>query len=208
MYAPAPFRSDDPDLAWRLVEDIRLGCLITANGEPQGSHLPFLVDRDDGGAVRLVGHMARANPQWRTLAEAGSVFVNFLGANAHVSPGWYATSPRAPTWNYVAVQVHGHARLVESPAALRAMVLRLSAVMEPADSPWRADALDPAYVAKLLPGIVGFEIAVARVETQLRLSQQNGPEDRRRVRDALAAGTPRQRQVAEAMARYLGADAG
>ena len=199
MYAPAPFRSDDRALAWQVVEDVRLGCLIT-QGPLMASQLPFMVGRGGDAPDRLIGHMARANPQWRALGDSTPVLVEFLGANAHVSPAWYSTSPRAPTWNYVAVQVHGHARLVEDTAALRAMVVELSMLMEPADSPWRPD---PAYVDKLLPGIVGFEITVTGVETQLRLSQQNNLEDRRRVTAALTAGTPRQRQVADAMARYL-----
>jgi transcriptional regulator len=200
MYVPAPFRPEDPSLAWDLVEEIRLGCLITAGGGLMASHLPFMVERTE--PVRLIGHMARANPQWRAL-DGASVLVNFLGPNAHVSPGWYATSPRAPTWNYVAVQVRGKACLIEDSEALRAMVLKLSALMEPADSSWKAERLDSTYVDRLLPGIVGFEIDVQEVETQLRLSQQNSAEDQRRVREAFANGTARQRQVAEAMSRYL-----
>lgn len=202
MYAPAPFRTEDEALAWRLVEEIRLGCLITAEGGLLASHLPFLVDRAANGDVILTGHLARGNPQAARL-DGSEVLVNFLGANCHISPGWYASAPRAPTWNYVAVQVEGRARLVEDAAAIRAMVLRLSAEMEPEGSPWRAERLDPAYVSRLVPGILGFTIAVSGVETQLRLSQQNGGEDRRRVREALEAGGPRQRQVAEAMEAYL-----
>ncbi len=202
MYAPSPFRSEDPDLAWQVIEDIRLGCLITHEGGLAASHLPFLVDRAADGSVRLTGHMARANPQWRAL-EGASVLVNFLGPNTHISPRWYTTTPRAPTWNFVAAQVRGQARLVEDAAALRAMVLRLSAEMEPPGSPWQAEALDEAYVSRLIPAIVGFEIAVSGVETQIRLSQQNTPEDRRRVHAALEAGTTRQRQVAEAMAALV-----
>lgn len=203
MYTPAPFRHEDAELAWRIVEDIRLGCLITAQGELLASHLPFLVDRAQNGPIVLTGHMARANQQWRVLQEA-EVLINFLGPNTHVSPRWYATTPRAPTWNYVAVQVHGRARLIEAPEALRSMTLRLSNLMEPADSPWQAETLDPAYFSRLIPSIIGFEIVVSRVETQLRLSQQNAEEDRTRVRAALEAGTVRERQVAEAMDAYLG----
>ena len=202
MYIPPAFRSDDPVLAWQLVEDIRLGCLITAGAGLLASHLPFMVER--GTPTRLVGHMARANPQWKEL-EAAPVLVNFLGPNTHISPSWYASSPRAPTWNYVAVQVRGHAHVTQDRDVLRRMVLDLSALMEPDGSPWQAATLDSAYVEKLLPGIVGFTIDVDDIDVQLRLSQQNNADDQTRVRAALGSGTLRERQVAETMTRYLGA---
>lgn len=199
MYIPPSFRSDDADLAWQLVEDIRLGCLITG-GSLMASHLPFMAER--GEPIRLVGHLARANPQWKEL-EAAPVLVNFLGPNTHISPSWYTTSPRAPTWNYVAVQVRGRARVTQDREVLRRMVLDLSALMEPDGSPWEAAKLDSAYVDKLLPGIVGFTIEVDHVDVQLRLSQQNNADDQTKVRAALGSGTLRERQVAETMTRYL-----
>lgn len=165
------------------------------------SHLPFMVERK--ASPILVGHLARANPQWKEL-EAALVLVNFIGPNTHVSPSWYATSPRAPTWNYVAVQIRGRARVTQDRDQLREMVLMLSALMEPNGSPWEAERLDETYVDKLLLGVVGFRIEVDEVDVQLRLSQQNNQDDQRRVRNALAAGTLRERQVAEAMQRYLG----
>ena len=200
MYIPPAFRSDDPDLAWQLVVDIRFGCLITAGGGLMASHLPFMVQRKD--PVVLVGHLARANPQWKQIGD-GPVLINFLGPNTHISPSWYASSPRAPTWNYVAVQVRGRAVVTEDRHVLRRMVLDLSALTEPRGSPWDAELLDPNYVDKLLPGIVGFTIEVDEIDVQLRLSQQNNQDDQIRVRSALAAGTLRERQVAETMARYL-----
>ena len=199
MYIPPAFRSDDPDLAWRLVEDIRFGCLITG-GSLMASHLPFMVER--GEPTRLVGHLARANPQWREL-DAAPVLVNFLGPNTHISPSWYTTSPRAPTWNYVAVQLRGRARLTQDRETLRRMVLDLSLLMETDGSPWEAAKLDSAYVDKLLPGIVGFTIEVDQVDVQLRLSQQNNADDQAKVRAALDCGSLRERQVAETMRRYL-----
>lgn len=200
MYIPASFKSDDEALAWQVVEDIRLGCLITASGGLMASHLPFMVER--GTPAILVGHLARANAQWKEL-EAGPVLVNFLGPNTHISPAWYATSPRAPTWNYVAVQVRGRARVTQDRETLRRMVLDLSVLMEPADSHWKAAKLDSSYVDKLLPGIVGFTIEVEHIDVQLRLSQQNNADDQTRVRAALVAGTLREQQVAETMTRYL-----
>jgi transcriptional regulator len=205
LYIPPAFKSDDQTLAWQLVEDIRLGCLISAGGGLTASHLPFMVERKQPAV--LIGHLARANPQWKEL-DGAPVLVNFLGPNTHISPSWYASSPRAPTWNYVAVQVRGRARVTEDRDVLRRMVLDLSALMEPAGSPWEAERLDEAYVSKLLPGIVGFTIEVETVETQLRLSQQNNSADQKKVREALSSGSLREQLVADMMERYLGQIAG
>jgi transcriptional regulator len=203
MYVPPIFRAEDPSLIWDLVEDIRLGCLVNTGEALSASHLPFMVDRERGPHGTLVGHMARANSQWERLRDPSEVLVIFTGPNTYISPSWYGTSPRAPTWNFISVQVHGRLRLIDEEEALRSMVLRLSHTMEPPDSPWKPMELDPAYVARLLPGIIGFEIEVTRVEAQLRLSQQNNATDRAQVHAALAAGSLRQRLVAAAMEQYL-----
>jgi transcriptional regulator len=109
--------------------------------------------------------------------------------------------PRAPTWNYVTVQAHGRAHLVEDAAWIRQLVLTLSETMERPGSPWKAAELDAAYVARLLPGIVGFEIEISRLEAQLRLSQQNDKDVRKRVLAALGQGSLREQTVADAMRR-------
>jgi transcriptional regulator len=202
MYIPSTFKNDDRSTAWSLVEEIRLGSLITVGDTPLVSHLPFMVDRDRGLQGVLVSHMARNNPQWRDFASHPEVLVTFIGPNTYISPGWYSTSPRAPTWNFVSIHVYGRCRLVDDEESRKSMVKRLSAVMETPDSGWTIERLDPSYIDKLIPAIVGFEIDVDSVETQLRLSQQNNIEDRNRVYQALSAGGLRQKQVAELMERF------
>jgi transcriptional regulator len=196
MFIPEAYRLDDAETAFDLIEEIRTGTLMTASqdgtGAPDASHLPFMVDRDGadpatGRGGRLIGHVDRRNPQWRALAARPDCRVAFLGPQAHVSPSWYGTRPRAPTWLYVAVHVRGRAILVTEPAALRAMVERLSAELEPAGSDWNTGQI-VGYTERLMEHIVGFSIEIDLVETQLRLGQTNGPDDRRRVLAALSEG--------------------
>lgn len=201
MYVPASFRVPERETVWALIEEIRLGCLVSAAAGLQATHIPFLVDRARGPNGTLVGHMARANGQWRTLPADGEVLVVFTGPNTYISPGWYGVAPRAPTWNFVTVQAHGHIRLIEDAVRLRDMVITLSNAMEEPGSPWKAAELDAAYLDRLLPGIVGFEIELSRLEAQLRLSQQNDEAVRRRVLATLEGGSLRQRSVADAMRR-------
>jgi len=199
MYVPTPFRVPPKEAAWDLIEEIRLGCLVTGAAGLEATHVPFLVDRARGPNGTLVGHMARANSQWQGIGPGSEVLVVFTGPNTYISPSWYGVEPRAPTWNYVTVQVHGRAHLMEDATRLRELVLTLSETMERPGSPWKASELDAAYVARLLPGIVGFEIEISRLEAQLRLSQQNDPDVRKRVLAALEQGSLREQTVAEAM---------
>ncbi|WP_419728597.1 FMN-binding negative transcriptional regulator [Lichenicola sp.] len=195
MFIPDEYRLDDAATAFALIREIRTGTLMTAApdgvGAPDASHLPFMVDAEGadpqtGRGGRLIGHVDRRNPQWQALEARPECSVAFLGPQAHVSPSWYGTRPRAPTWLYVAVQVRGRAVLITDQSALRAMVERLSDELEPPGSDWNSSQVVP-YTERLMPYIVGFGIDIERIDTQIRLGQGNTPDDRRRVLAALTA---------------------
>ena len=201
MYIPEPFKKTDREVAYTLIEDIRLGSVISAAGGIEASMVVFLLDRAAGPSGRLVGHCARANPQWKAFESSPEVLVSFLGPNTRVSPSWYETQPRAPTWLYINIHVRGRVQLVTDRDAMRAIVTRLSKETEPPGSPWHVGSID-AYVDRMLPGIVGFTVDMDRIETQLRLGQQNNLDDRHGVLNALEGGNPTQRTVAGLMRRY------
>src|SRR6201989_1495163 len=69
MYIPAAFAEPDLTRLHDFIERNSFGLLVSqVDGLPFATHLPFLLDRTAGPHGTLVGHMARANPQWR---EAG-----------------------------------------------------------------------------------------------------------------------------------------
>ncbi|HSR71788.1 MAG TPA: FMN-binding negative transcriptional regulator, partial [Kiloniellales bacterium] len=132
MYVPEVFALRDSEAIAAVLRDHGFAVLVTpGEAAPTASHLPFLFDpaRGDHGVLRA--HMARANPQWRALerlqAEGGEALVVFQGPHAYVSPRWYGDGPAVPTWNYLAVHVYGRPRLIEEPAALRALLADLVA---------------------------------------------------------------------------------
>jgi transcriptional regulator len=73
----------------------------------------------------LVGHPARANPQWRELAGQAV----FTGPHAYISPTWYGAETVVPTWNYAAVHAYGPAEVVEDREHLLEIVRRSVAVL-------------------------------------------------------------------------------
>lgn len=207
MYVPEKFALSGVAQAHDLIEDIRLGALIAPGVDPadpfHATHIPFMVDRDRGAKGVLIGHVARANPQWQVLEQAARVLVLFQGPSAYVSPSWYATAPRAPTWTYVSVQAQGSVRLVTDPKALRAMVLRLCNECEPITTRWRGADLPDSFFERLIPHIVGFEIEIECLDGAVRLGQNNAPDDRVRVARALALGDGQGRAVAQRMQEIL-----
>ena len=69
---------------------------------------------------------------------------------------------------------------------------------------WHIDAQDPAYIDTMLGGIVGFEIAIARIEGKFKLSQNRSAADRTRVIDALrATGHAHDAALADEMQRHV-----
>ena len=204
MYAPAHFAETDPDAVARLIEQARLGLLVTHG--PQGltaTHLPFLYDRT---GARLIGHMARANPH-SALAGDGEALVVLAGPEAYVSPNWYpskaADGRQVPTWNYEAAHLHGRLTWFDDRDRLLDVVERLSARFEHGrPEPWRVADAPADYIERLLRGIVGVELAIARVEAVRKLSQNKAEPDRAGVVAGLASSPdPRDRLTAEAMQR-------
>ena len=192
MYVPEVFQLDAA-AAGALVRDNSFGLLVTvsAQGLPQASHLPFLFEETAGEPQgRLLGHMARANPQWHDLAALaasdGEALVVFQGAHGYVSPSWYAPGPAVPTWNYLAVHLYGRPRILEAEPEVETLLGRLVSEYEAgAADPWSQDGQDPKYLARMRRGIVAFEIPVARLEAKAKLSQNKSAADRRRVIEAL-----------------------
>jgi transcriptional regulator len=198
MHIPEVFRERDVATIHGYIRQIRLGAVISPGPELLVSHIPLIVEPGGPFGV-LVGHLDRANPQVEALARGETTLVAFVGPDAYVSPSWYGTSPRVPTWQYVAVHARGRPRLVEEAEGLKALLERQARVFEPAGGSWRMEAVE-GYVDRLVGAIVGFEIPIETLECQVRLGQQNNQDDRARVRDALRSGSLQDRRVADLMA--------
>ena len=181
MYSPPYNRVADRAELMAFMRAHNFPVLVTgAGGKLRASHLPVMV-QEEGERLVLDMHMARANPQWRDFADAEALVV-FTGPHAYVSPRWYEDAERVPTWNYAAVHAYGVPRLIEDQAAKQASQRRLVAALDPQWLP-NFDALRPEYVERMLGGIVNFQIAITRLETRWKLSQNRG----RREMELIAA---------------------
>ena len=172
MYSPPYNRIDDRAELLGFMRDHSFVLLVTGTaGELAASHLPCIVEQR-GEQLVLVMHMARANPLWQGFFDDDAMAV-FGGPHAYVSPRWYEDSPRVPTWNYAAVHAYGKVRVLQDREARHAVVAKLVARHDPQ---WAAafEGMSREYLRRMLDAIVAFEIAVKRLETRWKLSQNRG----------------------------------
>jgi transcriptional regulator len=179
MYLPEQFEERDPAAIRSLLSAHGFGVLVTVDeGAPVANHLPLLHRPHEGALGTLFGHVAAANPLAKQLANR-RVLVIFLGPHGYISPSYYETSPSVPTWNYRAVHVHGVMSPVDAAefgGLLDEMVAHYEAGLA---DPWSARSLPVDFRKRLEREIVGFRIAIERVEAKSKLGQNRDEVDRR-----------------------------
>ncbi len=178
MYIPAVFAESNLATLHDFIGRNSFGVLVSqVDGEPFASHLPILLDRNSGSHGTLIGHMARANPQWQQ-ASGQNILAIFSGPHTYISPTWYEAENVVPTWNYVAVHAYGTMQTIEEPAALLQIVKDYVSFYEATmPQPWTLEG-PTDFVESLLRQIVGFRIEITRIEGKWKLNQ-NQPEERR-----------------------------
>lgn len=156
--------------------------LVSApNGVLTATHLPVvIVDDEAQGGVVLLAHMAKANPQWKAFDGNLQVMVIFTGPHSYISPFNYQNPVSVPTWNYVAVHMHGKPRMLESKAEKVALLTKLIAANDASYLP-RFESLPAAYLDAMLGAIAAFEMKVLRIEGRFKLSQDKSEKDRKQV---------------------------
>ncbi len=191
MYQPPHFREDRSDVQHALMRAHPLALLVTfGEGGLTANPVPLILhpERADKGVLR--GHFARANPQWRTFDRAVECLAVFQGADAYITPSWYATKRETgkvvPTWNYAVVQVYGRLAAIEDADWLGEQVRSLTDRHEAArPSPWAVADAPKEFVRAQLKGIVGIEIAISRIEAKWKVSQNRNAADRTGVAEGL-----------------------
>lgn len=186
IYTPAHFAMADRAAVARLMHDYPFATVVTpATPEPHVSHLPLLLVAGCEPHGTLIGHMARANPQWEHAADVESTAI-FQGPHAYVSPSWYAEPAKAvPTWNYAAVHAHGVLEIIRDPIETRGILDALVQRFEAGrDAPWQFTMPERQRDA-LVGAIVAFRMRIRRLTAKFKLSQNRPAVDQVRVAAAL-----------------------
>jgi transcriptional regulator len=178
MYIPAAFRETRLEVLHALIREHSFASLVSlVDGQLFATHLPLLLDPTRGAHGTLRGHMARANPHWRSFERGAEALVIFQGPHAYISPSWYGTGPAVPTWNYSAVHAYGTPVVVGAADDIRALLDETVGTFE-AHLPeqWSTARAGDEYITRMAQGIVAFELRIARLEGKRKLSQ-NRPAD-------------------------------
>ncbi|MEV5495955.1 FMN-binding negative transcriptional regulator [Nonomuraea fuscirosea] len=190
MYTFPRYAAQDPAQVDLLVRENPFALVVSAtDGAPVATHVPVILEGDHVEGGTLLGHLARANPHWRSWESSPEVLVIFQGPHGYVSPTVYATDPAVPTWDYAAVHVTG--RLEPLDDALEVVERTVEALESGRRPSWEATPASRERFRALLPGVVAFRVHVRTVQSMFKLSQDIDAERYARVRDSFAAENPR-----------------
>ncbi len=189
-YQPDHFRAHDLPQMRALMRARPFATLISAGSAGlQATHLPTVL-RDDEPDGIIECHLARANPHWKDLAEGNEALLIFHGPEGYITPNWYPSKAEhgkvVPTWNYAVVHAYGRPEMIDDKTWLHNHVGALTAQQERSEAmPWALSDAPETYIDVMLRGIVGFRIAITRLEGKWKMSQNREMRDREGVASGL-----------------------
>lgn len=173
MYLPKRYREEDHAKIVEFLKGNGFPALVSHDGEKiVATHLPVEVIENEGGSLTILGHMSRANPQWKSFGEQ-EVLLIFQGAHTYISPRWY-NHVNVPTWNYLTVHVYGKVRMLEG-EELHALLSQLVKKHE-VNTGYSLEGLPADFVEKEIKGVAGFVLEVTRMDAAYKLSQNRDDE--------------------------------
>jgi transcriptional regulator len=194
VYIPEHFHIEDHATALAFMRANPFAILVSCTQDgPFATHLPVVIRedlRESSHQLLIRGHVAKANPHWKYLeSNPENTLMIFHGPHAYVSPTNYSTRENVPTWNYGAVHAYGRARVFSAPGSSHEEVLGVLHELIPTFEAAYAEqwaSLSETYRANMLRNIVGFEIAVTKLEAKFKLSQNRTREEQQHVIESLS----------------------
>jgi transcriptional regulator len=206
MYTPKAFVVDDLATLHADMHRSNLATLVSMTKSGLvATHLPVLLNEQQGENGTILGHISRANPQWRDTDPAVEALIIFMGLDTYVTPSWYPakqeTGRVVPTWNYAAIHTYGPLTFFDDAERLREIVTRLTNKFEAQNpKPWQATDAPREYIDSQLKAIVGFEMPIRRIEGKRKFNQNRSAADRAGVIQGLRdLGDDQKNQVADLM---------
>ncbi len=170
MYIPQHYKNEDLSEVREFIASHPFGIVVNElDGKPWATHTPLELTSADNGKDILVGHIAKANPQWKGFQNNPRVLCIFNGPHSYVSSSWYREE-EVPTWNYIAVHVYGTLQIMREEEVLA----WLSSLVDH----YEAAEQDPVSLHRMsegtlrqVRGVVGFRIEIEEIQAAYKLSQ-------------------------------------
>ncbi|WP_422860314.1 FMN-binding negative transcriptional regulator [Flagellimonas sp. S174] len=184
MYIPHYYKNENIGEIKEFIAQNSFGILVNQlDGKPWATHTPLELDMDSEGKDILVGHIAKANPQWRGFNSDTKVLCIFNGPHAYVSSSWYQEE-EVPTWNYVAVHIYGTLKVLSEEETMDFLYKLVDKYEKDSENPISLHNMSPNTL-KQVKGVVGFTIQIEEIQAAYKLSQTRG-EDHDRIIKELA----------------------
>ena len=181
-------------LAFAEARGFGVVCAFDGDG-PVASSLPFCLDYRNDGTPCVSFHVARGNALAVLASDPAtgkSVCHSWLlavsGADAYVSPHWYASPDQVPTWLYEVVHLKGAVRAMSTPELadhLDALSTRFESSLAP-KAPWTIGEMTAGRREPMMRAIVGVVMTVEEIEGSFKLNQHKSDADHMAVANALA----------------------
>ena len=179
MYIPHYYKNEDLEEVKEFIRQNSFAILVNqVDGKPWATHIPLELSRNTQGEERLIGHIAKANPQWKSFSSDSKVLAIFNGPHTYVSSSWYKEE-EVPTWNYIAVHIYGEVKIQDQEALYKSLDDLVNKYEKDSVKPISLDQLSKKTMRQIR-GVVGFEISVKEVHAAYKLSQGR-PEDHQRI---------------------------
>ena len=174
-YPPPYYLDDNPDYTNRIIDTHGFALLTSSNVDgPLATHLPMVRDGEF-----LYGHMSAANPMTQFIGTSMIFLAAFHGPHDYISAALYdKPETSVPTWDYVAVHVHGTTRALPPGESVDRMA-ELIEKYEPEEGWVMEDAAK--YASRLFANILYFEMRMDKVRGIRKLSQNKSAETQARI---------------------------
>lgn len=170
MYTPQHYKNTDFSVIKDFLVNHSFGILVNqVDGKPWATHIPLELDVDADGNDILVGHIAKANPQWKHFNENEKVLCIFNGPHSYISSSWYKEE-EVPTWNYIAVHVYGTLKVLDEEAVLASLHKLVDKYERDSKEPISLHNMSPKTMRQI-KGVVGFQIKIEDIQATYKLSQ-------------------------------------
>ena len=184
MHIPNIYKNENIEEVKNFLKENSFGILINqTNGKLTGTHIPMELDKDENGNDVLVGHIAKANPQWENFKEKEEILAIFNGPHSYVSSSWYEKE-NVPTWNYIAVHVYGTIKIIEGDELFNSLKKLVDKYERNSENPVSVEKMS-SRTLKQINGIVGFSIKINLIQAAYKLSQNRNQKDYHVIIDKL-----------------------
>ncbi len=198
MYIPAYYKNENSAKIKEFLIRNSFAILINqVDGRPWATHIPLELELDENGKDILVGHISKANTQWKGFSENQEVLCVFNGPHAYVSSSWYREE-EVPTWNYIAVHVYGKIKILDEAAILAALQRLVDKYEVLSEHPVSLGSMS-AKTLKQVRGIVGFKIEITDIQAAYKLSQTRQADHSKIITELEARQDPGSQEIAATM---------